>query len=109
VALRIGIDPARETEAVLEAVVDALHLGFDPAAGELGKPVAASSVIATAAQTPGVVAVDLDRLYRVGAGGVLLSPRLFAAVASVAPDGTPIGTELLGLWDDPFDWLEVMT
>jgi hypothetical protein len=65
-------------------------------------------VIATAARVPGVVAVDLDRLYRVGAGP-LRSRRLFATVASVAADGTPTGTELLGLAEEPFDWLEAMT
>lgn len=108
VALTVGVDPAYEKESVLDAVAQALHARFDPAAGELAKPIAASAVIAAAAQVPGVVAVDLDRLYRLGSGP-LLSPRLFAEVASVAADGTPTGTELLGLGEEPFDWLEAMT
>ncbi len=108
VALTVGVDPAYEKAAVLDAVDGALHAAFDPAAGELATPVAASAVIAAAAGVAGVVAVDLDRLYRLGSGP-LLSPRLFATVASVAADGTPTGTELLGLAEEPFDWLEAMT
>jgi hypothetical protein len=108
-ALTVGIDPAYDRDAVLAAVSVALHASFDPAAGELGAPVAASAVIATAGGVPGVVAVDLDRLYRIGAGGPLLNDRLFANVASVASDGTPTGTELLGLSENPFDWLGAMT
>lgn len=108
VALTVGVDPAYERAAVIDAVDGALHAAFDPAAGELAKPVASSAVIAAAAHVAGVVAVDLDRLYRLGSGP-LLSPRLFATVASVAADGTPTGTELLGLAEEPFDWLEAMT
>lgn len=108
-ALRLGIDPLHETEAVLDTVREALHDAFDPAAAQLGRPVSASAVIATAASVDGVLAVDLDRLYRVGAGSPLLRERLFALGARVADDGTAIGAELLGLSADPFDWLEVMT
>ncbi len=107
--LRVGVDPARESDIVLDAVRDALHAAFDPAVRELGRPVVASAVVATVGQVPGVVAVDLDRMYRVGAGGSLLNERLLAAGAGVAPDGTAIGTELLCLSTDPFDSLGVMT
>jgi hypothetical protein len=77
---------------------------YGPVVRALGEPVHRSAVIATAAAVPGVVAVDLDRLYRATAG---LQPRLLADPARVTGSSL-VGVELLALSDAPFDWLQEM-
>jgi hypothetical protein len=67
----------------------------------------------------GVVAVDLDRLYRVAApvppepgwppNPGFLSPHLRAVAPRADAGGAPLAAELLTVATDPFDWLVEMT
>ena len=89
-------DPDFESAKVLLAVEAALRAHFSFDARELGQPVQQSDVIATAQAVPGVVAVDLTRLY----GGtqpvqqtvpslkvrLLAAPYLAVALARLLPD-----------------------
>ena len=101
-ALKVAVDPLREAEVVLAAVEAALRASYGAAARGLGAPVHRSEVVAVAASVVGVLGVDLDRLYRDGAGS--LQERLVADPARVAA-GLPVGAELLALSASPLDWL----
>ncbi len=101
-ALKVKVDPARETATVLAAVEAALRATYGRPARSIGEPVHRSAVVAIAAAVPGVVAVDLDRLYR---GAASLQERLVADPARVS-GGEPLAAELLALPDLPLDWLE---
>jgi predicted phage baseplate assembly protein len=100
-ALAVTVDPGREAAAVLAAVETALRATYGRTARSIGEPVHRSAVVAVAAAVPGVLAVDLDRLYR---GTPDLAERLLADGAQ-AVDGTPVAAELLAISDLPFDWL----
>jgi hypothetical protein len=110
--LKVKRDPAWEIGTVLAAVEAALraHYAFDARA--LAQPVQQSEVIAVAQAVPGVVAVDITRLY----GGTQpasqtlpsLQVRLLASTLRVA-NGVPLAAELLTLDAAPFDQLEEMT
>ena len=63
--------------------------------------------MAVAHTVPGVLAVDLDRLY-VGTGE-LAPARLVAPAAAVTAAGTATPAGVLVAAPSPFDWLEVMT
>lgn len=110
--LRVKCDPAFESAKVLLAVEAALRAHFSFDARELGQPVQQSDVIATAQAVPGVVAVDLTRLY----GGTQpaqqtvpsLQVRLLASRLRVE-NGVARPAELLTLDPAPFDDLQVMT
>ena len=56
---------------------------------------------------PGVLAVDVDRLYTGTSAG--LSERLLAQQAAVGANGTAIPAGVLELDPAPLDWLEQMT
>jgi predicted phage baseplate assembly protein len=108
--LKVRCEADRDPAQVLAAVEAALRQRFSFDARALGQPVQQSDVIATAQQVPGVVAIELTRLY----GGTLPSaqtavsrqlrllasrPRVQGSVAKPA--------ELLTLAAGPFDTLEV--
>jgi hypothetical protein len=109
--LKVKRDPAYDIKTVLASVETALreHYSFDARA--LGQPVQQSDVIAAAQAVPGVVAVDLTRLY----GGTrppaqtmvskqlrLLASRMRVEVGAAHP------SELLTLDPGPLDQLEEM-
>ena len=100
VSMRVETAPDRDPEAVREAVVAALRQRFGAPARELGEPVHASAVIATAASVPGVASVDLDALHRVGRP-TTLEARLVAQPAHLSSTGQLLGAELLALSDNP--------
>jgi hypothetical protein len=112
--LKVKRDLDYESAKVLAAVEAALRAHFSFDARDLGAPVQQSDVIATAQAVPGVVAVDLTRLY----GGTLpvvqtvASPqpqvRLLASRMRVE-GGVAKPAELLTLDPAPFDQLEEMT
>jgi hypothetical protein len=115
-ALRVATDPDRDTATVLSGVDGALRAAFGFPARDFGQPVHRSQVLQAAHTVPGVLAVDLDRLYRPRHllhlpfhHGTLLNDRLLPAPAEVAADGTPIGAQLLTLADGDLDWLEAMS
>jgi predicted phage baseplate assembly protein len=112
IGLKVKCDPAYDSKAVLAAVEAALraHYAFDQRA--LGQPVQQSDCIAGAQNVPGVVAVDLTRLY----GGTQPLPqthpskqvRLLASRMRVG-NGLALPSELLTLDPGPLDQLELMT
>jgi Baseplate J-like protein len=111
VGLKVKVDAAYDSAAVLVAVETALraHYAFDTR--ELGQPVQQSDLIACAHSVAGVVAIDLDLLY----GGTqplaqTLPSRQVRLLASRmrAVAGVPRAAELLTLDEAPFDRLEVM-
>ncbi|MCU7820356.1 putative baseplate assembly protein [Kitasatospora sp. DSM 101779] len=103
--LKVRVDPDREAKTVLAAVETALRAAHAPLARGLAAPVHRSRVVAVAASVPGVVAVDLDLLYRDRPG---LESRLVAAEASVDTRGRAVAAEVLALSEAPFDRLQEM-
>jgi hypothetical protein len=109
--IRVKVDPDYETSTVLADVEAALRAHFSFDARDLGAPVYQSDVIATAQAVPGVVAVDMTRLY----GGTQPVPqtlpslqvRLLASRMRVV-SGVALPAELLTLDPGPFDDLETM-
>jgi len=110
VAFKLGLkvkpDPDYESKAVLAAVEAALRAAFSFDARELAAPVQQSEVIAIAQAVPGVVAVDITRLYR--AATPTKEMRLLAAEMRVQA-GVALPAELLTLDAGPLDQLEVMS
>lgn len=112
VGMSVKFDPAFEQPKVLAQVEAALraHFAFD--ARELGQPVQQSDLIATAQAVPGVIAVDLSRLYGGTAPAVqavagILHDRLLASRMRTE-NGEARPAELLTLDPAPFDALEAM-
>ncbi|MDR2154279.1 MAG: putative baseplate assembly protein [Burkholderiaceae bacterium] len=112
--LRVKPDPDYDSDQVLAAVEAALRAHFSFDARSLGAPVQQSDVIAAVQAVPGVIAVDLTRLY----GGTLPAGQ---TVATAQPQvrllasrmrvegGAALAAELLTLDPAPLDQLEVMT
>ncbi|MBR0774296.1 putative baseplate assembly protein [Bradyrhizobium diazoefficiens] len=111
IGLKVKRDPDFDAKAVLSAVEAALraHFAFD--ARELGQPVQQSDVIAAAQSVPGVIAVDLVRLYGGTTPYAQTIPsrqvRLLASRMHVE-QGIAKPVELLTLNPAPFDLLEEM-
>jgi hypothetical protein len=103
-AARVKVDPDYETASVLAAVEAALRAQFSFDARDFGQPVVSSEVIAVMQSVPGVVAVDLNRINRVGQSP---STRLLAALPKTGTDGLD-PAELIVLDSAPLDQLEVM-
>jgi hypothetical protein len=111
IGLRVKRDPAFEAKTVLAAVESALRAHFSFDARELGQPVQQSDVIAVAQAVPGVVAIDITRLY----GGTrpfaqTMASRQMRLLASRmrVDQGIAQPSELLTLHPAPFDLLEEM-
>jgi hypothetical protein len=107
VAVRILVDPDYLEEKVLAAVELSLRSSFAFDVRELGQPVAKSEVIAAIQSVAGVVALDLDALYRGGTS--TLDSILAAAIPAAGAYQTPEAAELLTLHPAPLDALEVMS
>jgi len=111
IGLRVKRDPDFDAKTVLAAVEAALraHFAFD--ARELGQPVQQSDVIAAAQSVPGVVAVDLTKLYGGTTPYAQTVPsrqvRLLASRMHV-DQGVAKPSELLTLDPAPFALLEEM-
>jgi hypothetical protein len=112
VACKLRIDPAHLVDLVKAAVETALRAAFSFDAREFGQPVAKSEVIAAIQAVKGVLAVDLDGLYRTDATEEeLAKSTLFdTLVAEVPRAGTSVtvAAELLLLDPRPVA-LGVMT
>jgi predicted phage baseplate assembly protein len=93
---------------VIAAVENTLRLRFGFDAGSFGDTIAMSDVMTAIQVTPGVIAVDVDQLYRVDAGAAGLNSRLRASPPVIARNGTDAGAELLMLDPAPLD-LRVMS
>jgi len=109
--LKIRPDPDYESRQVLAAVEAALRARFSFEERALGQPVQQSEIFAVAQAVPGVIAVDLDALYKVAQPPAQTSPslevRLLAARMHVAT-GAAVADEILTLAPEPFDRLEEM-
>ncbi len=107
VAGKLKIDPVYGTEMVLAAAQDALREEFSFKNRQFGQPVVRSEVIALLQSIAGVVAVDLDKLYRTGTVAKLKA-RLEAELPNGGDPASLGPAELLTLDPAPFE-LEVMT
>lgn len=103
----VKVDPDYETDAVLAAVEQALRDDFAFAARAFGQPVALSEVIMTIQNVEGVIAVDVDKLYRTGTPSKL-QQRLLAELPVISAGGDVPAAELLTLDSAPLDNLGVM-
>jgi predicted phage baseplate assembly protein len=112
VGMRVKRDPAYESKTVLAAVEATLRAHYAFAPRMLGRPVQQSEIISVAQGVPGVVAIDVTRLY----GGtqpaaqtaVGKQVRLLASRMRVQ-GGAAFPAELLTLDPGPLDQLEEMS
>lgn len=107
VGLKVAVDEAYETDAVLAGVESALRDAYSFERRGLGEPVFASEVVTEAHTVAGVLGVDLDLLYKGTISGY--SDRLLAQLPAVGSGGTAIAAGLLELDAAPFDELEPIT
>jgi len=104
----VKVHPDHLPEKVLDAVEQALRAQFSFAARQFGQPVALSEVIAVMQSPPGVVAVDVDKLYRFDDTSAGLKALLPAAAPQAGDKGTIAAAELLTLDPSPLHDLGVM-
>jgi hypothetical protein len=109
--IKVKRDPAYDPRTVLAAVETALRAHFSFASRDLGQPVQQSDVVAVAQAVPGIVAVDITRLYPSPQPAARALPskkvRLLASHMWVKGEiAQP--SELLTLDPGPFDLLEEM-
>lgn len=102
-AVAVRVDPAYDGDATLVAVEAALRAAYAFDAREFGQPVGIDEVYAVIQGVAGVVASDVQALYRTDDGPVDPQPRarLFAALPAVQADGGVNAAELLTLDDGP--------
>ena len=99
---RIKVHADYEPELVFAAVEEALRQRFSFEARQFGQPVTLGEVVAAIQGVAGVLAVDLDELYRVGQSASL-NDRLLAAVPGPGSEGEIQAAELLTLDPNPLD------
>lgn len=94
-----------DREKVLAAVESALRTAYSFDARDFGQPVTIDEVYATIQGVAGVVAADINQLYRSDTGPLLPQPqpRLLAALPAVQDNGTVSAAELLILGPAPLD------
>jgi hypothetical protein len=106
--LRVKLDPDRERARVFQAVDQALRAAFSFEQRAFGQRVSLAEVAASAQAVPGVVAVQVARLYRTGDADPLAA--LAAPLPARAPQpgarDTVLPAELLTLDPAPLDLLE---
>jgi hypothetical protein len=105
---RVKVDPNFEQDRVLAAIEQMVRARFSFEARAFGQPVMLSEVITAVQAVAGVVAVDLDKLYRIDGGEEKLEPRLLAAMPLATSNGDLAAAELLTLDPAPLE-LGVMT
>jgi len=105
---KVKVNPDYETDVVLASVERTLRNQFSFEVRAFGQPVFSSEVIAAAQAVPGVVAVDLSKLYRADAAATL-ETRLLAALPEMLADGSMVAAELLMLDPAPLDELGVIS
>jgi len=93
---KVKVHPDRLPERILAAVTRTLEERFSFEARAFGQPVSQSEVEAAIQGVDGVVAVDLDKLFRTDTPLPVLSPRIFATVPA-SGDAPLLGAELLTL------------
>ncbi len=103
---KVKIDPDFIADEVLSKVELALRSTFSFEMREFGQLVALSEIIAVIQDIAGVIAVDVDYLYR---GNIQKrKPRIIARAPVIRNNGQFRAAELLTLHPGPLDHLEVM-
>jgi hypothetical protein len=105
---KVKVNADYETDVVLASVEQTLRQQFSFDVRAFGQPVFSSEVIAAVQSVPGVVAMDLSKLYRADAAATL-ETRLLAASPEMLADGSMVAAELLTLDPAPLDELGVMS
>lgn len=108
-AATVKVDPDFESDKVLANVELALRKQFSFDVRAFGQPVVLSEAIAAVQTVPGVVALDVEELYRSDAAMATLEQRLLAVLPLALPNGDVTAAELLTLDPAPLDNLGVMT
>ncbi|MEE9423396.1 MAG: putative baseplate assembly protein [Methylococcales bacterium] len=103
---KVKIDPDYIVDEVLKKVELALRTAFSFEMRGFGQLVALSEVIAVIQDIAGVVAVDVDYLYR--GDSQERKPRIIARAPVIRNNGQFRAAELLTLHPGPLDHLEVM-
>jgi hypothetical protein len=98
----LDIDADYQQDKVIAAVTDALCMQFSFDSRAFGQGVALSEVMAAMQAVPGVIAVDVNTLYRVGETPGL-NTRLIAAMPQAGTEGSVQPAELLVLDPSPID------
>ncbi len=108
--LKVAVDKAYDNLAVLAEVEAALREAFSFARRDFAQAVALSDVAARAHEVAGVLAVDIDRLYRDSAPQDNPTDHrlLISQAGRRGSDGSLLPAEILTLSPEPFDLLEVM-
>jgi predicted phage baseplate assembly protein len=107
-AAGVKVHPDHSPDKVLAAVEQALRARFSFTARQFGQPVALSEAIAVMQSVTGVIAVDVDQLYRfddISAGLNMLLP---SAAPQAGDQGTIAAAELLTLDPSPLHDLGVI-
>jgi hypothetical protein len=109
--VKVKVDPDHLEDRVLADVEAALRAAYGFDAAQFGQLISQSAVIAVAQGVDGVVAIDLDRLYRTTppSAAPIAHARLLAQPATLDPVGTLLAAEILTLDPAPFDGLEPLT
>jgi hypothetical protein len=102
VSALVDINPDYQQDKVLAAVTDALRTEFSFDSRAFGQGVALSEVLAAMQSVAGVVAVDVNELYRVEETPRLNS-RLLAAMPQAGTEGPVQPSELLILDPSPIN------
>src|SRR5690606_6716485 len=99
-----------ETDAVLAAVDAQLRETFSFDARDFGEVLSLSAVAAAAHRVEGLLAVDIDLLYRTVAPQTapIAHARLVSQTARLGADGTLLPAEILTLDPRPLDKLDLM-
>jgi hypothetical protein len=105
---KVKIDPDYQSDVALAAVEAALREQFSFDVRAFGQPVFLSEVIAAVQAVPGMIAVDVNKLYRTSTASTL-QKRLLAAQPETLADGSLAAAELLTLDAEPLDGLGVMS
>jgi predicted phage baseplate assembly protein len=98
----VNINPDYQQDKVMGALTNALRAAFSFDARGFGQGVALSQVVAGMQAVPGVDAVDVTKLYRVG-DAAEWNARLPAAMPQAGAEGTVQAAELLILDPGPTD------
>ena len=106
IAGTVTVDPNHLPEKVKIEVAHALREAFSFDARAFGQPVMLSEVIATIQAVSGVLAVDIDKLYRIDEPAII-NYRLLADLPKTGAEGDIRAAELLILDPEPLDELEV--
>jgi predicted phage baseplate assembly protein len=107
-AAGVKVNPDFLPDKVLAAVEQALREQFSFTARQFGQPVALSEVVAVMQSVAGIIAVDVDKLYRFDDTSAGLKMLLPAAAPQAGDKGTIAAAELLRLDPSPLHDFGVM-